>query len=272
MAAANDYQRVAALFEALPEAYVFLDSTGHITTFNEAFRALTCSQATVLEGEQISVVYQTLAGSDGMAASAWIADAMSTRYPGETLSSPHFRFLWPSTECGESTERFWELHASCVLPEGHSGPLTALRFTDVTTRARLVERDRRERAQLRSQTQLRQIVVTEKEQELHESRELLAEVLAFARVGAWQRDLVTGQITCTAQVKTNLGLLISDELTETRLFNEIIEPLDRSRVREELDLSIAERRDYRIEYRVVWPNASVHWIMVGGRPRLNEAG
>ncbi|MDR5739240.1 MULTISPECIES: ATP-binding protein [unclassified Caballeronia] len=262
----------AAWFEAILDAYVILDENFRICFVNARYSQLTGHTREALIGKSIYEINQYGSEAHRVARNQWVAAALVNLAAGETRSSPPFRAEWPSGPDGKLAFRFWKIKASVIVPANGVRSYYAIRVSDVTERVQRSEADKREKARLRSQAQLRQIIAAEKEKQLQESREQLAEVLAFAKVGAWQRDLLTGVITCTTQAKINLGLTAHEELTTERLFNELIDPVDRDRVRAELDAAIAEHRDYRVEYRVVWPDGSGHWVMVGGRARYGEGG
>jgi PAS domain S-box-containing protein len=268
----TDVPDAAAWFEAILDAYVILDESYRICFVNASYTQLTGHTREAVIGKSIYEINQYGSEAHRAARNQWVAAAIADLKPGETRSSPPFRAEWPSNEDGKLALRFWTIKASVIVPADSGRSYYAIRVSDVTDRVQRSEADKREKARLRSQAQLRQIIAAEKEKQLQESREQLAEVLAFAKVGAWKRDLMSGVITCTTQAKINLGLKPHEELTTERLFDELIDPADRERVREELETSIVAHRDYRVEYRVIWPDGSDHWVMVGGRARYGEGG
>jgi PAS domain S-box-containing protein len=262
----------AALFDALADAYVILDSACCIVFVNQQYCRLTGVSFNAVAGRSVFDINQY--GNDAQcdARNEWIRALLDGLVPGETRTSTHFRGQWPSAsdEPDKLIARYWKLKASIIAPAGSVRSYYALRVSDVTDKVARNEAERREKARLRSQAQLRQILAAEKEEQLKRSREQFAEVLAFANVGAWQRDLETGNITCTDQCKANFGLAVHEVLSMQRLYDELIDPCDRDRVREALEAAIAGHRDYRAEYRVIWPDGSRHWVMVGGRAQYDD--
>jgi PAS domain S-box-containing protein len=259
----------AALFDALADAYVILDRACRIVFVNRQYVRLTGLSFETIEGRSIFEINQYGGEDQCQARNEWVRALLDGLLPGETRTSTHFRGLWPSDDVHKLTPRYWKLKASIITPEDGM-PCIALRVSDVTDKVARNESERREKARLRSQAQLRQILAAEKEEQLKRSREQFTEVLAFAKVGAWQRDLDSGVITCTDQCKANFGLAASENLTTERIFDELIDPCDRERVRDAVNAAIEGRGDYRTEYRVIWPDGSRHWVMVGGRAQYDE--
>jgi PAS domain S-box-containing protein len=84
------------------------------------------------------------------------------------------------------------------------------------------------------------------------------------RVGFWCLDVASRRITCSDMGKANFGLPASAELT-LDVLNECIHPDDRADVHARIWRAVEARGDYASEYRVVWPDGSVHWINGRGR-------
>ncbi|MEW6497785.1 MAG: ATP-binding protein, partial [Cyanobacteriota bacterium] len=104
---------------------------------------------------------------------------------------------------------------------------------------------------------------------LRESEVRLKVALQTAKLGSWQLDLTTHQLTTSDLCKTNLGLSPSDDLSYQRLF-ELIHPDDCDRVRAAVRRAIEEYLDYEAEYRVIYPDASIHWVLARGRAFYNN--
>lgn len=105
---------------------------------------------------------------------------------------------------------------------------------------------------------------------LEESEQRLRIALDAARMGAWQLDLKTGHLDCTPLCKSNFGLAEDAEVTSD-LLTEIVHPEDRVYVRSEVERALRERDVYRAEYRVVWDDGSLHWILASGRASYHES-
>ncbi|GAB5097828.1 PAS domain-containing sensor histidine kinase [Caballeronia sp. HLA56] len=263
----------ATLFEMLADAYVVLNREHQIVFVNYAYLQLIGQSKETLIGRSIFDVNQYGDGAQLAGRADWIHSMLAGLVPGQTRSSPYFRADWPSSaESQQLVPRFWKLKASVIDIPDDGRRYFVLRVSDVTSRVQRREAEQREKARLRSQAQLRQIVAADKEKQLRESREHLSEVLAFAKVGAWQRDIATGVVVCTDQCKLNMGIPPAEELSEKRLFTELVHWEDRRRTRSELIASIAERRDYKVEFRVIDTMGSTRWLLAGGRARYDENG
>lgn len=106
---------------------------------------------------------------------------------------------------------------------------------------------------------------------LKESEERLRIALDAARLGAWQLDLATGRLDCTAICKANFGLPPDAELSYETLLS-MIHANDRASVRAAIERAINERDIYNAEYRVIWPDGSLHWVLASGRANYDSAG
>lgn len=101
-----------------------------------------------------------------------------------------------------------------------------------------------------------------------ENRTKAEEQLRFALeagyLGAWDMDLETRVLTTSPTVRAHFGRAPDEPMTLADAVA-AVHPEDAARRRANLDLSVAEGGDYQIEYRVIWPDGSVHWLQVRGR-------
>jgi PAS domain S-box-containing protein len=102
------------------------------------------------------------------------------------------------------------------------------------------------------------------EEELRESEERLKLSAEAGRIGNWQIDLTTDALESSAICKASFGLAANEDLSFERFF-EILHADDRDRVRAALEKAVETATDYDAEYRVVWSDDSVHWIVARGR-------
>lgn len=256
------------LFEWLDDAYLIADMTWRAVALNRAFVRWCGTPAPGNGGSVISGVCWSISGPDDEIRERWIRAALARVTRDEALTSPFFRY--EAVSAGQiPASRYLKIRVSMIGPIG-SPARFALCVSDVTREAEARIEERREKALLRSQAQLRQVISEEAGQKLAESRELLESALSFARVGAWELDFSTGVISCTDQCKLNMGIRREDPLTEQSLFNEIMHPDDRERVRAELADAIGHRRTYEAEYRIVYPAG--RWVLAGGSTRYDGQG
>lgn len=109
------------------------------------------------------------------------------------------------------------------------------------------------------------------EDALRRSEEKLRAALAAGRLGAWERDLQTGEFTTTELCKANLGLPADAELTFDDL-QRMRHPEDVGRVTSAIRNAIGEGEDYDVEYRVIWPDGSLHWLLARGHAVYDGSG
>jgi len=108
-------------------------------------------------------------------------------------------------------------------------------------------------------------------QALEQSEQRLRIALDAARLGAWQFDLASGRVECTELCKANFGLTPDEELSYERAF-QVIHPEDRELVRAAIERAVSEHELYRAEYRTIWPDQSLHWILASGRANYGLDG
>ncbi|MDO9714097.1 HWE histidine kinase domain-containing protein [Paracraurococcus lichenis] len=100
---------------------------------------------------------------------------------------------------------------------------------------------------------------------LRESEARLRLALSTGRLGAWELDLRTFALKASETCLANFGRLPGSSFTYDDL-RASIHPDDREAMQTAVARSIAERMDYDIEYRAVWPDGTVHWVQVRGQP------
>lgn len=106
---------------------------------------------------------------------------------------------------------------------------------------------------------------------LQESEERLRFALDSAHLGAWKLDLSTMVLDASDHCKANFGQPVDRPFSYQDL-KELVHPMDRKRMDDAVASVMALGHDYCIEYRVVWPDASIHWVDVRGRLRYGEKG
>ncbi|MDZ8029241.1 MAG: PAS domain S-box protein [Nostoc sp. DedQUE11] len=106
---------------------------------------------------------------------------------------------------------------------------------------------------------------------LRENEERLLIALQTGKLGSWQLNLVTGVLDSSDRCKVNFGLPPEAELSYQRLF-ELIHPGDRQYVQQKIEQAIEDRIDYDAEYRIIWSDGSLHWIIARGRALYDANG
>ncbi|WP_340643697.1 PAS domain-containing protein [Phenylobacterium sp.] len=90
-------------------------------------------------------------------------------------------------------------------------------------------------------------------------------------VGLWDWDVATGEGVWSPTLYRNLGL---DPVRDAnvRSLLDIIHPDDREKVRQVNIIAVKEGRMDPIEYRVVWPDGSIHWLLSRGEMLRDDDG
>jgi len=107
--------------------------------------------------------------------------------------------------------------------------------------------------------------------ELRAQEERLRFALSAGRLGSWEIELESKTYICSALCKANYGRPVEAPFTYEEYLASI-EPADRARVQAALDDSLTNHAPYDVEYRVIWPNGEIHWLMVRGRAVYDSTG
>lgn len=101
----------------------------------------------------------------------------------------------------------------------------------------------------------------------------LQQAQATALMGSWRLDLATGRVTGPVATLRLYGHDASDfsgDLTE--VIESAIIPEDRERMHQERAAAVAERIPRPMEYRILHPDGTLHWIHGEGEPEVNAHG
>jgi PAS domain S-box-containing protein len=110
------------------------------------------------------------------------------------------------------------------------------------------------------------------EDELHRSRERLAEAERVARIGSVEWDLANDHTTWSDGLLAIYGLT-PDQFDPTSAgANQRVYPDDRQRVRQTLERAIAERSSFTLEYRAMRADGRVRTLRSHGEVVVNDAG
>lgn len=94
--------------------------------------------------------------------------------------------------------------------------------------------------------------------------------LETGSLGSWSLDLQTLQLESSTRGKANFGRTEHERFTYADVISSIHLD-DRRDVLDRVARAIDTHTDYAAEYRVFWPDGSLHWISARGRPVYTEA-
>jgi PAS domain S-box-containing protein len=109
------------------------------------------------------------------------------------------------------------------------------------------------------------------EETLRKSEERLRLSLQAGRMGAWDWDVRSNAVSWSTENFSILGLDPSVAPSYQNWF-ERVHPADRPRVEETANNAVREGRDYECEYRLIWPDGSLHRVRDYARPVFDSSG
>ncbi|MHC0066234.1 PAS domain S-box protein [Nostoc sp. UIC 10890] len=107
---------------------------------------------------------------------------------------------------------------------------------------------------------------------LAKSEEQLRLTLEFNHIGLWDWNVQTREVLWNDNHFRLLGLEPETLTAKYQLWRNSIHPEDVDRVEQTLLNALAQHTNYEAEYRVIYPDSSVHWLTGKGRGVYNEAG
>jgi PAS domain S-box-containing protein len=111
------------------------------------------------------------------------------------------------------------------------------------------------------------------EEALRISEERLRLAQQAARIGAFERDVRTGLVTWTAELEQMYGLPAGAfDGTSVDFFESLVHADDRAGLTMLIDRALTSGEPVQGEWRVIWPDGSVHWIAGRWQVYMNESG
>ncbi|MBD2679210.1 MULTISPECIES: PAS domain-containing protein [Nostoc] len=107
---------------------------------------------------------------------------------------------------------------------------------------------------------------------LAKSEEQLRLTLEFNHIGTWDWNIQTNEVIWNDNHFRLLGLEPEIPTAKYQLWRNSMHPEDVGRVEQALFSALAEHINYEAEYRVIYPDGSIHWLTGKGRGVYNEAG
>jgi two-component system cell cycle sensor histidine kinase/response regulator CckA len=96
--------------------------------------------------------------------------------------------------------------------------------------------------------------------------------LRAARMGLWELDMASGELTWSPTMAPLFGLRPDQALTTAEGFFRLIHPDDRRMVETSFGKAAAAGSDFKEEFRVVWPDGNAHWISASARMTRGREG
>src|SRR5205807_10665832 len=105
-----------------------------------------------------------------------------------------------------------------------------------------------------------------------DSQQRLELALDAGHMGTWEWEIHTGKVAWSPGLEQIYGMDAGAFGGTFEDFEKDMHPEDRERVLAALQNAVASRADYRVEYRIVRPDASIAWLEARGRLVLDEKG
>ncbi len=103
------------------------------------------------------------------------------------------------------------------------------------------------------------------------AEERLRLAIESADLGTWDHDLITGELTCSERFNLMCGLPPNASVT-VPVVNALAHPDDRERTKKEYEEALASpvERPFQSEFRLVWPDGTVRWVLSKGKPLFEQ--
>ncbi len=110
------------------------------------------------------------------------------------------------------------------------------------------------------------------EEALRQSEERLRLALKAGRMGVWDWDRRTNLAKWSKEYFLVMGLMPFSVESSYQAWTKCVHPEDLPLAEAAVESAIAEKKEYRCEYRVVWPDGTIHWVVTRGEPVYNDFG
>ncbi len=105
-----------------------------------------------------------------------------------------------------------------------------------------------------------------------ENNDLLKTALNAAQMGLWDWDMVTGKIHWSPEHEILFGLPVGSFDGRYATFEAYLYPDDLPALNHAIEYAITAHAPYHNEFRVVWPDGSIHWLEGRGNAFYDQAG
>ncbi len=113
--------------------------------------------------------------------------------------------------------------------------------------------------------------ITERKQAEYVSKERINMAIDAAEIGTWDWDLLSNELLWSNQCKALFGFVPQTHMSYA-LFLDALHPDDRMHVDTLMQRCLRLKEEYHAEYRVVWPDGSIHWITMQGKVFIDVEG
>src|SRR6266404_1665560 len=167
---------------------------------------------------------------------------------------------------------------SKVLQKGISQPILALAGAakavsdrkDYSLRARKYGQD--ELGQLTDSFNAMLTLIHERDVSLRESAERLRLALEASQTGTWDWTFLSRKLSWDEYLYAQFGLRRADFDDTYEGFLKCVHPDNREQVNRAIALAVQQKSEFNLEFRILWPDGTVHDIAARGKAFYDEAG
>lgn len=110
------------------------------------------------------------------------------------------------------------------------------------------------------------------ENELRQSEQRFQLAVSAARIGTWEVNLQTRAVYWSEEYGKSHGLVPGQFPANEAEYFKVVHPEDQNLIARRFGAAIEKGGLYECEFRVLWPDGSVHWHSAVGRPVRDEFG
>jgi PAS domain S-box-containing protein len=110
------------------------------------------------------------------------------------------------------------------------------------------------------------------EHALRDSESRLRFALEAGRMGTWEWSIHSGRMVWSPSLERIHGLQPGSFPGTFAAYADDMHPEDRDEVLASIHRAVARNIEHRMEYRIIWPDGSIHWVEARGRAFLDEDG
>ena len=120
--------------------------------------------------------------------------------------------------------------------------------------------------------EIQQEILVQRTNELENSLTRFTQALEASRAGVWEWDVNTGENIWSDELWSLFGLKRSAAKPSFELWTDIIHPDDREIAIQTVLMAADNAQTLNVEFRVCFPDGTVHWILSRGKPLHNKQG
>ncbi len=213
-----------------------------------------------------------LSTSDGTVIAANPAYYQLYGYTPEEVIGNNFAIIFPADQRKGAQELYEYIFNSPTISPSFETPIIRADGTEriVESRYNFITHNGKRTAMI---SIVRDITTRKKAEEaLQEARVRLHLALKVGHLGTWDWDIVSNNISWSANLEAAFGLSPGAFGATYEGFLELVHPKDRVLVDQEVKRAIEEGTDYKIEFRAVRPDGIVLWTLAHGQVLYDEAG